>query len=55
MYGYIHGTIIDYTAGEPLSETVRKWAFEVVGEGHCTYIDTWSQTGMVQLWLNSQV
>ena len=31
--------------GEPLNDEAWKWYHNVVGEGKCTVVDTWWQTG----------
>lgn len=33
------------TVGEPLNDEAWKWYYTVVGEGKCTVVDTWWQTG----------
>ncbi|GCB82024.1 hypothetical protein scyTo_0022857, partial [Scyliorhinus torazame] len=33
------------TVGEPINHEAWQWYWEVVGEGRCTLVDTWWQTG----------
>lgn len=36
--------------GEPINKEAWQWFYEVVGEGRCTLVDTWWQTGKRQPW-----
>ncbi|XP_031960159.1 LOW QUALITY PROTEIN: acetyl-coenzyme A synthetase 2-like, mitochondrial [Corvus moneduloides] len=38
------------SVGEPINKEAWQWFYQVVGEGHCTLVDTWWQTGKRQLW-----
>ena len=36
-----------FAVGEPLNDEAWLWYHNVVGDGRCTVVDTWWQTGVV--------
>ena len=46
---YYHNIIIIIVSpvGEPLNDEAWLWYHNVVGEGRCTVVDTWWQTGII--------
>ena len=41
---------LSLSVGEPLNDEAWKWYYNVVGEGRCTVVDTWWQTGTHSLY-----